>query len=70
MINSAEFDRMLEIVQLYTATLSPAPESITFHSKEELYRMLDEGLEAVRQGNVRPIEEAFPEIKRRLGFDV
>ncbi len=32
--------------------------------------MLDEGLEAVRQGNVRPIEEAFPEIKRRLGFDV
>ncbi|WP_018213112.1 hypothetical protein [Desulfitobacterium hafniense] len=42
------------------------PESITFHSKEELYRMLDEGLEAVQQGHVKPIEEVFPEIKRRL----
>ena len=38
--------------------------------KAELYRLLDEGLESMKQGEGIPAEEVFAEIKRKYGFDL
>ena len=69
-INSAEFDRMLDIVQLHVATLAPAPESVTFHDRAELGRMLDAGLAAAKRGDVTPLEDFVAELKNEYGEDM
>ncbi len=37
--------------------------------KLELYRLLDEGEEAIRQGRKRPLEEVMAEIRRELAHE-
>jgi prevent-host-death family protein len=36
--------------------------------KQELYRLLNEGLEDVKAGRSRPAEDVFADIERKLGF--
>ena len=38
--------------------------------KAELYSLLDEGIESMRQGKGRPAEEVFAEIEKEFGFNV
>lgn len=68
-INSAEFDRMLEIVQLHTAGLPPAPASVTFHDRAELEKLLDAGLAAAWRGDTTPLEDFAAELKDEYGED-
>ena len=39
-------------------------------SKQELYRLIDEGLEDVKNGNGRPAAEVFAELEKEFGFNV
>ena len=39
-------------------------------SRLELYSLLGEGLEDVRQGRVRPLEEVFAELRKEFDEDV
>ncbi|MDR3312838.1 MAG: type II toxin-antitoxin system Phd/YefM family antitoxin [Oscillospiraceae bacterium] len=36
--------------------------------KYELYRLIDEGLEAVERGDVQPFDEAMADIRKEFGF--
>jgi hypothetical protein len=48
--------------------LPPAPESITAHSKEELYEMLEAGEEQVKAGRVIDADVVMTRIKNEYGF--
>ena len=37
--------------------------------KAELYRLLDEGIESMKQGKGRSADEVFAEIEKEYGFD-
>ena len=43
---------------------APAPKN-----KEELYFLLEEGMQAGREGRVQPLDVAFAEIRKELGLD-
>lgn len=41
----------------------------TNRAKEELYRLLDEGIKAMSQNSGRPAQEVFAEIEKKFGFN-
>lgn len=41
----------------------------TLSGKLELYRLLDEGEEAIRQGRKRPLDEVMAEVRRELAHE-
>ncbi|MCL2253501.1 MAG: type II toxin-antitoxin system RelB/DinJ family antitoxin [Lachnospiraceae bacterium] len=46
----------------------PAPESVTFHSKEDLYEKLETGLNQIKEGKVMDADAVMAKLRDEYGF--
>jgi predicted transcriptional regulator len=58
-------DRLQGVIESIRLACEPSP-PYEVTTKEEFYRNIEEGLEDMRQGRVRPYREVFREIKDEL----